>query len=200
MAWVTECPVCRKPLHWTYLLRHAWSQWRCKHCGSLLEIDRKRRFLGAIPFIGAVLTAAFVSSRAGMTDYAILIALVIWPPYFLALDRAVAIERCGFLCKGCGYNLRGQVDPRCPECGREFDDDERAFLRTGVAPESAGGARHRTWIGVVVIALICVFTLATGITHFYAASARAARLRATATQPAATAPAARPLESPGSQP
>jgi len=23
-------------------------------------------------------------------------------------------------CMDCGYDLRGQIDPRCPECGREF--------------------------------------------------------------------------------
>lgn len=25
------------------------------------------------------------------------------------------------ICVKCGYDLRGQVDPRCPECGRAFD-------------------------------------------------------------------------------
>ena len=25
------------------------------------------------------------------------------------------------LCLGCGYDLRGQVEHRCPECGRAFD-------------------------------------------------------------------------------
>ena len=24
------------------------------------------------------------------------------------------------VCLGCGYDLRGQVEPRCPECGRPF--------------------------------------------------------------------------------
>src|SRR5689334_1067676 len=27
-------------------------------------------------------------------------------------------------CPMCGYNLRGLVDPRCPECGRPFDWEE----------------------------------------------------------------------------
>ena len=26
-------------------------------------------------------------------------------------------------CLNCGYDLRGQVEPRCPECGSEFDPD-----------------------------------------------------------------------------
>jgi len=25
------------------------------------------------------------------------------------------------ICENCGYDLRGQVDPRCPECGTAFD-------------------------------------------------------------------------------
>lgn len=25
------------------------------------------------------------------------------------------------ICLGCGYDLRGQTEARCPECGREFD-------------------------------------------------------------------------------
>lgn len=25
------------------------------------------------------------------------------------------------VCVGCGYDLRGQLDARCPECGNEFD-------------------------------------------------------------------------------
>ena len=26
------------------------------------------------------------------------------------------------ICTKCGYNLRGQVEPRCPECGNAFDE------------------------------------------------------------------------------
>jgi hypothetical protein len=25
-------------------------------------------------------------------------------------------------CSGCGYDLRGQIEPRCPECGKPFDE------------------------------------------------------------------------------
>ena len=27
------------------------------------------------------------------------------------------------ICRNCGYDLRGQVNPRCPECGMEFDGE-----------------------------------------------------------------------------
>ncbi len=35
------------------------------------------------------------------------------------------------ICLECGYDLRGQVEPRCPECGQPFEplgDDARAVL------------------------------------------------------------------------
>jgi len=34
-------------------------------------------------------------------------------------------------CMQCGYDLRGQIDPRCPECGREFTFQE--FGKTEVS-------------------------------------------------------------------
>ncbi len=52
-------------------------------------------------------------------------------------DRS-AIDEDVF-CLGCGYNLRGLQDDRCPECGREFD---RAALTTSRIPWA-----YRTEIG-----------------------------------------------------
>ncbi len=46
---------------------------------------------------------------------------------WLLRHRAVAMLRerliwLGIpLCRHCGYDLRGQIEPRCPECGRTFD-------------------------------------------------------------------------------
>ena len=183
MSLTAECPVCRRPLRWTYVLRHAWSQWRCRYCGSLLGIDRKRRFLAVIPFTVLFLASALFASRAGMSDYsAAIIALGLWLPFFLLTDRAVVVERCGFRCKTCGYDLQGQVSPRCPECGRDFDAEERAFLETGVLPESKPGRRRGFWIGVVVIGLILVSTLVTGYLYYRQVSTAASR-------PVATRPA-----------
>ncbi len=36
--------------------------------------------------------------------------------------RQQLIERGVPVCLACGYQLRGQVDPRCPECGAAFDE------------------------------------------------------------------------------
>ena len=196
MSLVAECPVCRRPLRWTYVLRHAWSQWRCHYCGSLLEIDRKRRFLAVLPFIALVLTGVYLASHAGWGDYsAAIIAFALWLPFFLLVDRAVAVERRGFRCKTCGYDLQGQVTPRCPECGRHFDAEERAFLEGRAVPRSASGRRHATWIGIVIISMILLSTLVTGLLYFYTMTA--ANRRTAATQPAVPNPSSsQPTTSP----
>lgn len=48
-------------------------------------------------------------------------------PTKLSISRFWAIKSmttpCSWhgICRECGYSLRGLADPRCPECGREFD-------------------------------------------------------------------------------
>src|SRR5688500_11548513 len=39
-------------------------------------------------------------------------------------DSRVTAESEPLLCPMCDYDLRGQVEPRCPECGYRFDFDE----------------------------------------------------------------------------
>ncbi len=51
------------------------------------------------------------------------------------LLRELLIERGILVCVHCGYDLRGQTEPRCPECGRAFDPE---LLR-----ESTGAANDR---------------------------------------------------------
>jgi len=41
------------------------------------------------------------------------------------------------VCQGCGYDLRGQVHPRCPECGREFTLRDPGI--EGAHPVNGGG-------------------------------------------------------------
>lgn len=69
----------------------------------LLWTLRSVRFLPAItlPFMLLALAALFVASLCVWRD----------PP---ARDLRLR-------CDGCGYWLKGQVSPRCPECGRQFD-------------------------------------------------------------------------------
>jgi hypothetical protein len=41
--------------------------------------------------------------------------------YLLFLTRRLQRRADLAVCRGCGYNLRGLIEPRCPECGRRFD-------------------------------------------------------------------------------
>jgi hypothetical protein len=101
---VNECPVCRHPINAIlFLLR--LSAWRCRGCGSLLRMNKGRRYLALIPFGCIVLVAAIFLSRAGWTDFAVIpVAVVIWLPCFLLFDRAIVLERRGFWCQDCGVN------------------------------------------------------------------------------------------------
>jgi hypothetical protein len=42
------------------------------------------------------------------------------------------------VCLHCGYDLRGQTDPRCPECGRPFDP---ALLNRDAARKPPSGTQ-----------------------------------------------------------
>ena len=188
MALTAECPVCREPLRWTYVLRPLWSQWRCGRCGSLLGVNRKRRLLAILPFIVFVLPASLFLSRAGWGDFAVIpVVLIVWIPYFLLLDRASVLERRGFRCKGCGYDLRGQVVPRCPECGREFDAEEKARLEAGLLIDTTAAPPRRRLALTLLIILPLLITVGLGIAQWRSYSARLARQPAVATQPAAPA-------------
>lgn len=52
--------------------------------------------------------------------------------------RAHLIKRGVPICLHCGYDLRGQTDPRCPECGRPFDP---TLLRPAAQPTNSDHAR-----------------------------------------------------------
>jgi hypothetical protein len=155
MSLLAECPVCRNPLRWTYILRTLWSQWRCERCRSLLGINRGRRLLAIVPFVGMTLCVTMVVSRMGLGDFAIIPVIIgLAAPYFLLIDRAVVLERCGFRCRQCGYDLQGQTVPRCPECGREFDAGERARLETGSFADSPVIERPRRRVALALVIIV----------------------------------------------
>ncbi|NLX15275.1 MAG: hypothetical protein GXY44_16730 [Phycisphaerales bacterium] len=37
--------------------------------------------------------------------------------------REKLVEKGVPICIECGYDLRGQIEPRCPECGTGYDPD-----------------------------------------------------------------------------
>lgn len=56
--------------------------------------------------------------------------LVVTTHTFRPLAQVALDDREGDrYCLGCGYNLRGLADGRCPECGRDFDVHEHGGLR-----------------------------------------------------------------------
>jgi hypothetical protein len=186
MAPFAECPACRQPLRWTYILRTVWSQWRCNACGSLLGIDRKRRVLAIFPFVGMALCLGWLTPRLGLGDLVFLPAIVgLAAPYFLLIDRAVVLERHGLRCQRCGYDLRGQTVPRCPECARELDARERARLEAGASAglPVAERPRRRAAIALVIIVPLLI-SVGSGFVLWHLGSAKLARQRGAATQPA----------------
>jgi len=198
MALLAECPVCRQPLRWTYLLRTWWSRWPCDRCGSLLGIDRKRRLLSILPIVLLALPVSMYLTRSGWPDFiALPVILILWLPWFLLLERVAVLERLGFRCRQCGYDLRGQTVPRCPECGQEFDAVERAYLETGVFPSGPVRRRSRAWFAIPLLLFAVTLTgLAVGITHYRAVQARIAGRQALAAQQAAQAAGQAPASQP----
>jgi hypothetical protein len=58
--------------------------------------------------------------------------------YLLFLTRRLQRRADLSVCRGCGYDLHGLVEPRCPECGRTFDPALLSSLETRrAAPASA---------------------------------------------------------------
>ncbi|MBN2446961.1 MAG: hypothetical protein JXO22_09560 [Phycisphaerae bacterium] len=124
----------------------------------------------------------------GGSEILVLIAVVAWIPVFVCLDRAAVIERGGLHCQGCGYDLHGQVTPRCPECGRELNAAERALLAGAALPPPARGLTR--WGLTLVVVLVLLFTVTLGLV-FYTRTPRVVGPRlAIGPAPAATRPTA----------
>lgn len=173
----TECPVCREPIPWRRtFFSTAWSRWRCDACDSLLRINVGRRFLAGVLWVVLYYLVTRVIRVPLNWDFAatmLSFAVVLWI-HFLYFECATVVERCGFRCGKCGYDLQGQVEPRCPECGRELGSTETARLQrvhSGMDTGSASGGRRRTgWIAIGMMALLFSATVAAVIgTHMFRA-------------------------------
>ena len=190
------CPVCRVPMPWTYVLRPMWSRWNCTHCGSRLGIAIRRRALLAFLLLAMMISALLLGRLgSGIGEYLVLLAVAAWVPCFVCLDRAAVIERVGLHCQGCGYDLQGQVIPRCPECGRALSDTERTLLGGGTLPAPKSERSRWGWTLLVVLPLLFCVTL--GLVMY----ARSVRPRRGVAPPfAATQPAVSGDNRLGSQP
>ncbi len=156
-----ECPNCREPLPRLRLfLTTAWGRWECSSCGALLGVNKRRRFLTTIPW---ALYLFFVLGVVRITNYgmpvAIPVIMVAGFLNFMLFDRAVVYERTGLRCHDCGYDLKGQVEPRCPECGRVLDDEQAARLASGGMADEPRPVRRGLWFrdwGVIIAASLLV--------------------------------------------
>ena len=69
------------------------------------------------------------TGATGLSFFALLIAIyyvvigVVFHRRLRALVRRRLLDLGIPICLHCGYDLRGQTEPRCPECGRAFNPD-----------------------------------------------------------------------------
>lgn len=128
----------------------------------IAEDERGRRFLAMVPLTAATIFGSLYLTRSGLAgDWAAIpVAAVVWFPLIVLLDRVIVLERRGFWCRQCGYDLRGQINPQCPECGREFDPSETEQMEL---PDPADvlqrQKRKRNYLGLVLfIVLVAALT------------------------------------------
>lgn len=167
-----ECPNCRRSISWFQTFRkHAWARWNCPGCGALLGMDTRRRLLGMFPWAAVVLVLIKIVdvTSLGMVLAAPII-LVAAVTCFYFIDRVVVVERTGFLCRSCGYDLWGQTASPCPECGTAFEVADLDQRRAGQAHEQPVRHRrsHREWLGILLLLLVGVATLVLGIMTYRA--------------------------------
>ncbi len=145
-----------------------WAKWRCAGCASLLGIDTRRRLLAIFVWVPAVAGTLVLANRSGLGYPVSLPTLVVLGALiFRLIERAVVLERCGFRCRQCGYDLRGQGDPYCPECGRGFDAAEVAQMSSsdpaGVAQPAKRTGRRSSFILLALIIIVVVTQVILGI-------------------------------------
>jgi hypothetical protein len=175
-----ECPNCRQPIPRSRLFfTTAWGRWRCSACGSLLGINVRRRLLATIPWICILFLLIGV---ARITSYGVLIAgpviIVAGMLNYFLFDRPVVHERSGYRCRRCGYDLQGQVEARCPECGLEFDMAELDAHRAGGLVEPPRPSRSRFGIAFAIVAGVLTVLLGLGVMYTRAVRGRVARQQA----------------------
>jgi len=160
---LARCPNCQEPIPAQRLfLTTAWGRWRCKKCDSLLGINVGRRVAVVLVAVFATLLVSRVTRLPANMDLPLVLGVFggILVIHFLCFERARVIERCGFRCQHCGYDLQGQVEPRCPECGREFDAGDRAKMQQLSSAEMAESVPRRRWVKWVGISFLVALVVA----------------------------------------
>ena len=92
-------------------------------------------FMSSVSFASLLWLTAAVLLLLGTTGEARSLTRRSWPQVLrlLAVGRLSDAHSEPGICPGCGYNLYGLADQRCPECGRAF-----TFEEIGATPEEMG--------------------------------------------------------------
>jgi hypothetical protein len=169
-----ECPNCREPVSFLRSVRTpAWGSFRCRACGSILTASLARRLLAAgLWLIGLVLATELwhIYTWGRVIAYGGMIVTLIGMLYLS--EKVVLLDRRAFTCHKCGYDLRGLIDDRCPECGAAFDRAEQERILARIA-SPAPKPRYR-WVAALVVVLLA-FAMAAGMVAWQRASAPAAK-------------------------
>jgi hypothetical protein len=81
---------------------------------SVLSVAR-RLFPGIPSYLSSGLAGMFIGGFSGLA------VQFLWRKPCQRYLREQLNARGVPICVQCGYDLRGQIDPRCPECGKAFD-------------------------------------------------------------------------------
>jgi len=151
-----ECPNCREGIGYFRVFRTAaWGTFRCKACGSVLGISLPRRLIAVAIWIAVFLfVMEFLGFHAWdrLYTYSFMAVSLIAATY--VGDRVVLVERRAFTCSGCGYDLQGLPESRCPECGMAFDPAERERILARIHAPSP--SPRYWWAGLCVVALVLI--------------------------------------------
>ena len=153
-----ECPNCRAPIpRMRLFMTSLWGRWQCSACGAVLGINVRRRLLAMIPYLVLVILLVGVLR---IPNYGLAVALPViigaGMLNFFYFDRPVVHERTGFRCRQCGYDLQGQKEGRCPECGAEFELEALETHKSG-GPQSP--RRVRTGWRIAALVFVSALTL-----------------------------------------
>jgi hypothetical protein len=111
---------------------------RATEQGPMQKGDYAIVALFILAIVAIIFAVVIIESSVGAT-WAVLMRIIRWSlPFALtfatvamlvyvyrrSIRRSLREQLCAIgvpVCIACGYDLRGQADPRCPECGRPFD-------------------------------------------------------------------------------
>ena len=177
-----QCPNCRRRVSFCRsFITPAWSSFPCAGCGSTLSVSFARRIMAAALWAAVFIFAGEylgISRWGRVVSYAILGVSLIVTLYIF--EKILLVDRREFTCLQCGYNLKGLPEPRCPECGADFDPSEIERIRARIGLRRAPPKGR--WI--VVVAVLLLAALVTGSFIAWRNTARRSPTTTTTSAPA----------------